>query len=132
MKKTFCLLALCMSFSAVAGVNNSTILQKSLKPWQPLAISEKNNIVTVNLDAGEITNEAYLAVTRLGICVPAWDKKNASYLKDTKEVRILNKHNFTGFVLENPRSTCNEVGAAVGDEAVNSIILSNTHMNMNH
>lgn len=132
MKKTLCLLALCISFSAIAQASDVNILQKSLKPWQPLAINEKNNIVIVNMNEGEVTSDVYLAVIRSGVCVPAWDKKNAAYLKNTKEVRILNKHNYMGYVLENPRSTCDDVGAAVGDNATNSIILSHTHMNMNH
>lgn len=132
MKKTLCLLALCISFSAIAQASDINILQKSLKPWQPLAINEKNNIVIVNMNEGEVTSDVYLAVIRSGVCVPAWDKKNVAYLKNTKEVRILNKHNYMGYVLENPRSACDDVGAAVSDNATNSIILSHTHMNMNH
>ncbi|PHM54764.1 hypothetical protein Xhom_02720 [Xenorhabdus hominickii] len=62
----------------------------------------------------------------MGVCSPLWLDGKTSYLKNTKEIRVLNKHNHAGYVFENPRSSCDEVGKATDDKA-NLIILSHTH-----
>ncbi|HCQ1780844.1 TPA: hypothetical protein R8E81_004869, partial [Escherichia coli] len=42
-----------------ANANDIKTLQKQLKPWQPLEITNKNNSLTVVLPGKEISPDAY-------------------------------------------------------------------------
>ncbi|HHE7882905.1 TPA: hypothetical protein ACPFL2_005661, partial [Klebsiella pneumoniae] len=97
MKRSFFAVALFASFSAFAQPSNLAVLKKSLNDMQPLTIKENNRVITVALDAASITPEIYDTAI-YGVCYPVWlHKENTSYLKNTKEIRILNKFNFMGY-----------------------------------
>ncbi|EIX9614989.1 TPA: hypothetical protein ACPXOO_004878 [Klebsiella pneumoniae] len=127
MKRSFFAVALFASFSAFAQPSNLAVLKKSLNDMQPLTIKENNRVITVALDAASITPEIYDTAI-YGVCYPVWlHKENTSYLKNTKEIRILNKFNFMGYSLENPRATCDKAGAEQPKES-KVTIMANTHL----
>lgn len=77
------------------------------------------------MNEDRMTPLIYNAVISMGVCPPLWfDAKGSSYLKSTKEVRVLNRHSHSGFVLESPKTSCDEVGKATGD---NGTIVINSH-----
>ncbi|MBE8597217.1 hypothetical protein [Xenorhabdus sp. BG5] len=101
-----------------------------MQMWQPLSINDNGNIVTLTMNEDRITDTIYHSVIRYGVYSPLWlDDKN-SYLKNTKEVRVLNRHNHSGYVFENPRASCDEVGKATNDK-IGLIISSHTHGHTN-
>ncbi|MFJ5480894.1 hypothetical protein [Pectobacterium carotovorum] len=127
MKKYIPALLIMASFSTFAQSHNQSTLQKSLSPWKPLAISESAGAIAITMNEDRITPEIYSAVIKMGVCTPLWfgDKKSA-YLKNTKEISILNRNNHSGFVFENPKSSCEEAGKAK-DGGGDIVISSNTH-----
>lgn len=127
MKKYGLLMLLAASFGVFAQPNNMAVLQKSLKPWQPLSINEHGGAITLTLNEDRVTTEIYEAVIAGGVCAPSWlETKKTGYLKNAKEVRVLNRNNSAGFVFENPKSSCDEVGKAKGDDG-KLVISSHTH-----
>ncbi|WP_338803322.1 hypothetical protein WDV76_14100 [Xenorhabdus griffiniae] len=131
MKKYICTLLLLASCGVFAQSTNLSALQKSMKMWQPLSISDSGDIVTLTMNEDRVTDKIYHSVIEYGICAPLWlDDKNTSYLKNTKEIRVLNKHNYIGYVFENPRASCGELGK-VTDENVSLTISSHTHWHTN-
>ncbi|MEQ1968399.1 hypothetical protein ABLA30_15600 [Xenorhabdus nematophila] len=131
MKKYIVTLLLLTSFGVFAQSTNHSVLQKSMKIWQPLSISDRDNVVTLTMNEDRITDNIYHAVIKGGVCAPLWfDDKNTSYLKKTKEIRVLNRHNYSGYVFENPRSSCDEVGKATNDKT-SLIIASHTRGHTN-
>lgn len=127
MKRSVFAVALLTSFTAFAQPSNMTVLKKSLNDMQPLSIKENKGVITVALDAASITPEIYDTAI-YGVCYPVWlHKENTSYLKNTKEVRILNKFSFMGYALENPRATCDKAGAEQPNES-KVTIMANTHL----
>ncbi|WP_338804794.1 hypothetical protein WDV76_06120 [Xenorhabdus griffiniae] len=131
MKKYLYTLLLLTSCSAFAQSTNLSVLQKSMKSWQPLSITDKKGIVTLTMKNDQVTDTIYKSVITNGVCGPLWlDDKNTSYLKNTKEIRVLNKHNYIGPVFENPRTSCDELGKAKDDTA-GIIISSHTHWHTN-
>ncbi|HCR1008275.1 TPA: hypothetical protein OMU03_003401 [Enterobacter roggenkampii] len=128
LKSAIATVAILLSISAHAQTNNVKTLQKQLKSWQPIEIKENNNVVTVVLDANQVTPEIYDAVVSSGICMDVWIKDVPdSYMKTTKELHVLNKHKAFGYVLEQPLATCNEMGKEPDDRA-KVMMLSKTHM----
>ncbi|WP_241586395.1 hypothetical protein [Rosenbergiella epipactidis] len=120
--------AILLSTTAHAQTDTVKTLQKQLKLWQPIEIKESNNVVTVVLDANQVTPEIYGAVISSGICMDVWTKDVPnSYMKTTKELHVLNKHKAFGYVLEQPLATCNEMGKEPDDRA-KVVMLSKTHM----
>ncbi|MFD0709958.1 hypothetical protein [Photorhabdus akhurstii] len=132
MKKYICTLFLLVltSFSVFAQSTNYSVLQKSMRSWQPLSISDSGDVITLTMDEGQVTSDIYKSVIEMGVCAPIWLGVKNSYLKNTKEIHVLNRHNYIGYVFENPRSSCDEVGKATNDN-VGLIILSHTHGHMN-
>jgi hypothetical protein len=131
MKKYACALALLVTFGAFAQSATETVLQKSMKPFQPLSISDSKGIVTLTMNEDQITDTIYKTVITNAICGPRWlDDKNTAYLKNTKEIRVLNKHNYIGYVFEEPSASCDELGKAKDDTA-GIIIYSHTHWHPN-
>ncbi|WP_049089333.1 hypothetical protein [Klebsiella grimontii] len=125
MTKKIPLLLFLFSTSMVAHASNLTVLQKSLKDWAPISISDKQGIIEIVMNEDRMTPQIYNAVIGMGVCPPLWfEAKGSSYLKNTKEVRVLNRHSHSGFVLESPKASCNEAGKAVGD---NGTIVINSH-----
>ncbi|QZY38390.1 hypothetical protein HU826_07780 [Enterobacter cancerogenus] len=114
--------------SYTAQANDISVLKKSLKPWQPIEVSKNGDNMVVVLDANQVTPEIYDAVISAGACMNIWTKDvPANYLKSIKELQILNKHKGQGYVLEQPLTTCNEMGKEQPKNA-NVIMLSNTHL----
>lgn len=109
-----------------ALASDTATIEKSLRPWQPLEVKKNKDVITVALNQDMVTTQIYEAVASMGVCPSVWGAP-ASYLKSVKEINILNKNKHSGFVLENPKTTCNEVGNAKGDK-VNIILNANTHM----
>lgn len=127
MKRYGLLILLACSFCSFAQSNNQTVLQKSLKDWGPISISEKQGVITVTLNEDRVTSQIYEAVIEMGVCPPLWfDAKKTSYLKNTKEIHVLNRHSYAGFVFEDPKSTCEAVGKAKGDDG-KRVIAFHTH-----
>ena len=127
-KAAIAIVAILLSISAHAQTNNVKTLQKQLRLWQPIEIKENNNIVTVVLDANQVTPEIYDAVISSGICMDVWTKDVPNgYMKTTKELHVLNKHKAMGYVLEKPLATCDEMGKE-STERAKVIMLSNTHL----
>ncbi|WP_249039993.1 hypothetical protein [Enterobacter roggenkampii] len=125
--KTTLLLSLAlMSFTSQA--NDVATLKKSLKPWQPIEVSKSGDTLTVILNENQITPTIYDAVISSGVCSDIWTKSvPAKYLETVKELHVLNKHKFKGYVLEKPLATCNEMGKET-DERAKVIMLSHTHL----
>ncbi|MEQ1968948.1 hypothetical protein ABLA30_18535, partial [Xenorhabdus nematophila] len=71
MKKVICTLFLLVSFGVFAQSTNDSILQKSMKSWQPLSISDKWGIITLTMNEDRITNDIYKAVINIGVCTRA-------------------------------------------------------------
>ncbi|EAP9510779.1 hypothetical protein ET428_24735, partial [Salmonella enterica] len=118
------------SVSVFAQSLNEKVLSKSLNDWQPLAIKDKNNIITVTMNDGRVTPEIFLSVVENGVCDPTWfDYKKTSFLKKTEEIRILNRHDYQGLVLEKPLATCMEARKA---KDFYIIISSHTHSHTNY
>ncbi|EAS0523632.1 hypothetical protein EX076_16880 [Salmonella enterica] len=129
-KNILAMLLITFSVSAFAQSLNEKVLSKSLSDWQPLAIKDKNNIITVTMNEDRVTPEIFLFVVTNGVCDPTWfDYKKTSFLKKTEEIRILNRHDYQGLVLEQPLATCVEAGKAKDS---NIIINSHTHSHTNY
>lgn len=127
MKRSIFTLALLVSFAASAQPSNLSVLKKSLNEMQPLSINDSKGVITVVLDAASITPEIYDTAV-YGVCSPAWlHKENTAYLKNTKSVQVLNKFSAMGYVLENPKATCDKAGAEQPEQS-KVTILSNTHL----
>ncbi|WP_258364692.1 hypothetical protein [Enterobacter hormaechei] len=125
--KVAALLALALT-SYTAQANDISTLKKSLKPWQPIEVSKSGDTLTVILNENQITPTIYDAVISAGVCSDIWTKSvPAKYLETVKELHILNKHKFKGYVLEQPLATCNEMGKET-DERAKVIMLSHTHL----
>ncbi|HEY1843632.1 MAG TPA: hypothetical protein VGH05_02095 [Buttiauxella sp.] len=128
LKSTTAVVAIFLSITAHAQTNNVKTLQKQLKLWQPIEITEKNNIATVILNENRITPDIYEAVITTGVCSDVWTKDVPNtYMKTTKELHVLNKHKAMGYVLEKPLATCDEMGKE-SPERAKVIMLSNTHL----
>ncbi|MGY5427034.1 hypothetical protein [Enterobacter cloacae] len=127
MKRSIFALALLTSFAASAQSSNLSVLKKSFNEMQPLSIKDSKGVITVVLDAASITPEIYDTAV-YSVCSPAWlHKENTSYLKNTTSVRILNKFSAMGYVLENPKATCDKAGKEQ-EEQSKVTIMSNTHL----
>lgn len=125
MTKKLSVLLILFSTSMAAHASNLTVLQKSLKDWAPISISDKKGVIEIVMNEDRMTPQIYNAVINMGVCPPLWfDAKGSSYLKNTKEVRVLNRHSHSGFVLESPKTSCDEAGKATGD---NGTIVINSH-----
>lgn len=127
MTKKLSALLILFSASMAAHASNLTVLQKSLKDWAPISISDKRGVIEIVMNEDRLTPQIYNAVINMGVCPPLWfGAKGSSYLKNTKEVRVLNRHSHSGFVLESPKTSCDEVGKATGD-SWSIVINSHTH-----
>ncbi|WP_391487646.1 hypothetical protein [Leclercia tamurae] len=125
--KVAALFALALT-SYTAQANDTSVLKKSLKPWQPIEVSKVGGKLVVVLDANQVTPTIYDAVISAGVCMDIWTKDvPANYLKSVKELNIMNKHKAQGYVLEQPLATCNEMGKET-DERAKVIMLSHTHL----
>lgn len=126
MKRSIFAVALFASFAAFAQPSNLSVLKKSMNEMQPVTIKENNGAIVIVLDTASVTPEIYDTAV-LGICNPVWlNKENTSYLKNTKEVHVLNKFSSVGYALEKPRATCEQAGQEQPKQS-KVTILSNTH-----
>ncbi|WP_345842328.1 hypothetical protein [Shewanella algae] len=118
------LLALCtlLPFFAVASP-----LEESLKPWEPLEITQQTETIRIVLNERRITNNIYEAIVQNGICMPLWLQKDNEYLEAVKEIEILNQFEKQGFVFENPMESCQKIGDST-EEAANLILMGGTHI----
>ena len=111
-----------------AHASDITTLTQSLKPWQPVEITQSKDNMTVVLDSNQITPTIFDAVISAGACMDIWTHDvPAKYLESVKELRILNKHKAQGYVLEQPLNACNEMGKDTPERA-KVIMLSHTHL----
>ncbi|MGF6424444.1 hypothetical protein ABIE11_003980 [Lelliottia sp. 489] len=125
--KAVTLLALALT-SYTAQANDTSTLKNSLKQWQPIEVSKSGDTLTVILNESQITPAIYDSVISSGVCPDIWTKDvPAKYLESVKELHILNKHKFKGYVLEQPLNTCNEMGKEQPERA-KVIMLSHTHL----
>lgn len=108
--------------------NTVRLLQKSLKPWQPTAITQAEKALTIVLPEKSIPSEAYEALATSGICSPIWTKDvPASFLKNITEINIVNQFKATGYTFENPAASCSEMGKLM-DEPAKALLLSKTRL----
>lgn len=125
--KAVALFTLALS-SYTAQANDTSTLKKSLEQWQPIEVSKSGDTLTVVLNENQVTPAIYDSVISAGVCSDIWIKSvPAKYLESVKELHILNKHKFKGYVLEQPLNTCNEMGKEQPDRA-KVIMLSHTHL----
>ncbi|EBD4887161.1 TPA: hypothetical protein F6U11_18855 [Citrobacter freundii] len=126
MKRSVFAVALLASFSVFAQPSNLSVLKKSMNEMQPISIEESDSTVVIVLNTASVTPEIYDTAI-LGICNPVWlNKENTAYLKNTKEVHVLNKFSAIGYALEKPRATCEKAGQEQPKQS-KITILSNTH-----
>lgn len=110
LKTTIAAAAILFSVSAYANANDTTTLQKQLKPWQPMEITTKNNALMVVLPGKKITPDSYNNLIMSGVCSPIWTHDTPDlYLKDVKELSIVNQYKSIGYVFSDPLKTCNEI-----------------------
>lgn len=127
LKSTIAAAVILLSISSYANANDIKTLQKQLKPWQPMGISIQENALTVVLPGKEITSEAYSQLVMSGVCTPIWTHDApASYLKNTKEISVINEYKSFGYTFEDPLATCNDI-APLADKAAHTMLLSKTH-----
>lgn len=120
--------AILLSVSTYASANDIKTLQTELKPWQPMAITTKNNTLMVVLPGKEITPDSYNNLILSGVCTPIWTHDTpASYLKKVKEISIVNQYQSIGFVFSDPLKTCNEMGSLMPKPA-QVMLSSNTRL----
>lgn len=116
------------SVACAAQSSDIQTIKKSLKPWQPMEVTNTDGNISVALNAAQVTPEIYNAVVMAGVCPTIWTKDAPeSYMKNVKELQILNKFKAMGYVLEKPLATCNEMGKETDDRA-KTIMLSQTHL----
>ncbi|MEB2729595.1 hypothetical protein VC161_20885 [Citrobacter koseri] len=112
LKTTIATAAILLSVSSYANANDMKTLQKQLKPWQPMEITTENNAIMVVLPGKEITPDSYNNLIMSGICTPIWTHDTPdSYLKEVKELGIVNQYKSIGYVFSDPLKTCNEIGS---------------------
>ncbi|EML0566572.1 hypothetical protein ACV822_004511 [Klebsiella aerogenes] len=127
LKQTIAAAAILLSVCTYANAGDIKTLQKQLKPWQPKEITTQKNIMTVVLPGKEITSEAYSQLIMSGVCTPIWTHDApASYLKNIKEISVINEYKSFGYTFEDPAATCNEI-APLADKAAQNLLLSKTH-----
>ncbi|EMN0500732.1 hypothetical protein OW793_19095 [Klebsiella pneumoniae] len=129
--KLFKIVLLCsattLSCSAFSQSVDLQVLKKSLNPWQPIEIIDNKNISKIVLPTTTVTSDAYEALISSGICTPVWVKSAPEgYLKNTKEIHVVNKFSAQGYTFENPLITCKKMGALMDDEA-KTLMYENTH-----
>ncbi|HBQ0717604.1 TPA: hypothetical protein M6A19_002538 [Klebsiella pneumoniae] len=129
--KLFKIVLLCsaatLSCSAFSQSVDLQVLKKSLNPWQPIEIMDNKNISKIVLPTTTVTSDAYEALISSGICTPVWVKSAPEgYLKNTKEIHVVNKFSAQGYTFENPLITCKKMGALMDDEA-KTLMYENTH-----
>lgn len=130
MKRTLVVLLALSSFGCFAKSATLPTLNKSMKDWQPISVIEDKGVITITLNEAQVTPDIYDSVSLLGICTPLWpDSQKTSYLKNIKEVRVLNKFNYSGYIFESPRAACDEAGKAQPEQS-KIIILSHSHLAM--
>ncbi|EPK8264276.1 hypothetical protein [Klebsiella pneumoniae] len=106
---------------------DAQILMKSLKPWQPVGIEVKTDSMNIKLPTATVTSDAYEALISSGVCTPVWVKSAPEeYLKNTKEIHVVNKFSAQGYTFETPLITCKKMGALMDDEA-KTLMYENTH-----
>lgn len=119
-----------MSCSALAQNSYIPALTKSLKVWQPTEITIKNNIAMVVLPGKNLSPDSYENLVATGICMPLWTKDAPkNYLKNIKEMSIVNQYKVLGFTLENPAQTCDEMGKLM-DQPAKTLLASKTRVYM--
>ncbi|ELQ5999030.1 hypothetical protein R2215_001005 [Cronobacter turicensis] len=127
-KTTLASVLLLISGSSLAANSAQQALEKALKPWQPVEISKSDNTLTVALPGSSMTSEAYESVIMSGICPLAWSKgASKSAFKGLQEVNVTNQYKALGYTLENPLSTCTEIGKLM-DKPAKAMLMGNTHM----
>ncbi len=129
--KLFKIVLLCsataLSCSAFSQSVDIRVLKKSLNPWQPIEIMDNKNISKIVLPTTTVTSDAYEALISSGVCTPVWVKDAPEgYLKNTKEMHVVNKFSAQGYTFENPLITCKKMGALMDDEA-KTLMYENTH-----
>ncbi|GKL46080.1 hypothetical protein NUBL13453_34380 [Klebsiella pneumoniae] len=88
---------------------------------------DNKNISKIVLPTTTVTSDAYEALISSGICTPVWVKSAPEgYLKNTKEIHVVNKFSAQGYTFENPLITCKKMGALMDDEA-KTLMYENTH-----
>lgn len=119
--------ALVFSSTVAAQGHDVAALKKKLSPWQPTEITLKGDQITIVLPSANINSETYNAVISNGICVPIWTKgASANYLKEIKQINVINKFKTLGYSFENPLSVCIEMGTLM-EKPANAVMLGNTH-----
>lgn len=119
--------ALVFSSSVTAKESDTATLKIKLKPWQPSEIALKSDQITVVLPDANINSDTYGFIVSSGICSPIWTKDVPDgYLKNIKQINVINKFKTTGYSFENPLSVCKEMGNLM-DKPAATLMLGNTH-----
>jgi hypothetical protein len=119
--------ALVVSSSVAAKESDTETLKIKLKPWQPSEIALKSDQITVVLPSAKINSDIYGSIISGGVCSPIWTKDvPTGYLKNIKQINVINKFKAIGYSFENPLNVCKEMGNLM-DKPATAVMLGNTH-----
>lgn len=127
MKKLLLPLALVTSMAFAAPNAAIKALGQDLKSFNPASItvhqgSEKRETVVIILPQARITDTIYTATIK-GACMRLWLNPKDKYLNTVGQIAVLNQ----GYVFENPKETCKQMGEAVGNKS-NILLMGNTRI----
>ena len=129
LKISLLITALFSSSYVSAQSHDVETLQNELKIWQPIAIKNHKNIISITLNENQITPQIYHSVISEGICSGIWLHSSPNgFLKSIKEIRVLNKHSYQGYALTDPLVTCNEMGTAQNENDGKVFMLSHSRL----
>jgi hypothetical protein len=106
----------CWLFPIVASASNG-VLNDSLEAWEPLKVMSNENSVVITLNERRITDVIYDAIVQNGICMPSWLGKGEDYLYGLNSISVVNMYEKQGYVLNNPKSACKDIGEASSKDA---------------
>lgn len=131
--KKLLLLPLALVTSMAFAAPNAAIkaLGQDLKSFNPASItvhqrSEKRETVVIILPQARITDTIYTAAIK-GACMRLWLNPKDKYLNTVGQIAVLNQMAKQGYVFENPKETCKQMGEAVGNKS-NILLMGNTRI----
>lgn len=126
MKRIFAYIAILgFCLGAAQQAQAEPLVIPTLSGWQPISVDKTDGIVTITLSQNQITDTIYNAVIRAGVCPSLF--VNEKLLDDVREMRVLNKHKFRGFVAEGGKALCDDLNAETSGQGKSFTLLAVTH-----
>ncbi len=127
------LLPFACAASMVFAAPNAAIkaLGQDLRSFNPASItahqgSEKGETVVIVLPQARITDTIY-SVAIKGACMRLWLNPKDKYLNTVGQIAVLNQTAKQGYIFENPKETCRQMGEAVGNKS-NILLMGKTRI----